>query len=141
MRRIGCWFVLATFGCRGGAPAPPPVPRAEVVPATPGDRPARASEPVVPPAYAYAAGLMALSSTGVDRFRSRHPTYDGRGVLIGILDSGVDPGVVGLLATTTGAPKILDVRDFSGEGRVPLTPVAPSSNGTIVVGHHALTGT
>src|SRR5438876_628569 len=70
-----------------------------------------------------------LKSTGVDLFRALHPTYDGRGVLIAILDSGVDPGVPGLIATSTGAPKVIELRDFSGEGRVPLTAFpAPTDN-------------
>ena len=77
--------------------------------------------PAVDPAVAYMLGLMPLKSTGVDVFRALHPTYDGRGVLIAILDSGVDPGVPGLIATSTGAPKVIELRDFSGEGRVPLT--------------------
>jgi tripeptidyl-peptidase II len=86
-------------------------------------------QPVVDPAVAYMLGLMPLKSTGVDAFRSLHPTYDGRGVLIAILDSGIDPGVPGLIATSTGAPKILDLRDFSGEGRVALTAFpAPTDN-------------
>jgi len=78
-------------------------------------------QPAVDPAVAYMLGLMPLKSTGVDVFRALHPTYDGRGVLIAILDSGVDPGVPGLIATSTGAPKVIELRDFSGEGRVPLT--------------------
>jgi len=57
----------------------------------------------------------------VDQFRAAHPTYDGRGILIAILDSGIDPGVAGLIATSTGAPKIIELRDFSGEGLIPLT--------------------
>jgi len=69
-------------------------------------------------------GLMPLKSTGVELFRALHPTYDGRGVLIAILDSGIDPSVPGLIATSTGAPKIADLRDFSGEGRVALTAFA-----------------
>ncbi|PYO71683.1 MAG: hypothetical protein DMD64_13825 [Gemmatimonadetes bacterium] len=69
-------------------------------------------------------GLMPLKSTGVELFRALHPTYDGRGVLIAILDSGIDPSVPGLIATSTGAPKIVDLRDFSGEGRVALTAFA-----------------
>ncbi len=91
-------------------------------PAVPADGSRAATpQPAVDPAVAYMLGLMPLKSTGVDVFRALHPTYDGRGVLIAILDSGVDPGVPGLIATSTGAPKVIDLRDFSGEGRVPLT--------------------
>lgn len=143
MRRPSPLLMLAAFtgACGGGAPpASAPAPRPSAVPDVTDQRVPRASEPVVPPLYAYAAGLMGLSSTGVDRFRARHPTYDGRGVLIGILDSGVDPAVDGLLVTTTGAPKISDLRDFSGEGRVALTPVTPSPDGTVVVGGRTLVG-
>ncbi len=78
-------------------------------------------QPAVDPAVAFMLGLMPLKSTGVDVFRTLHPTYDGRGVLIAILDSGVDPGVPGLTTTSTGAPKVIELRDFSGEGRVSLT--------------------
>jgi subtilisin family serine protease len=93
-------------------------------PAVPSDG-SRASmpQPAVDPAMAFMLGLMPLRSTGVDVFRALHPTYDGRGVLIAILDSGVDPGVPGLITTSTGAPKVIELRDFSGEGRVPLTAV------------------
>jgi tripeptidyl-peptidase II len=87
----------------------------------PADGSSTGPEPAVDPAVAYMLGLMPLRSTGVDVFRSLHPTYDGRGVLIAILDSGIDPGVAGLITTSTGAPKIIELRDFSGEGRIPLT--------------------
>ncbi len=79
--------------------------------------------PVIEPAVAHLLGLMPLKSAGVDAFRAAHPTYDGRGVLIAILDSGVDPGVPGLIVTSTGAPKVIELRDFSGEGRIALTPI------------------
>jgi subtilisin family serine protease len=87
------------------------------VTATRGNEP----EPAVAPPIAYMLGLMPLRSTGVDVFRTAHPTYDGRGVLIAILDSGIDPNVPGLITTSTGAPKVIELRDFSGEGRVALT--------------------
>ena len=116
---------------RAAPPAPaPPVGAVEV----PGATPHRTPTPAIPPRYAYAAGMMPLSSTGIDRFRVRHPTYDGRGVLIGILDSGVDPGVAGLLTTSTGASKVLDLRDFSDEGRVLLAPAAPGADGMVRIG-------
>ncbi len=82
---------------------------------------------------------MPLASTGVPQFLASHPSWDGRGVLLAILDSGIDPGVPGLLQTSTGEPKILDLRDFSGEGSVPLTPLA-SRGDTIVAGGRRLLG-
>jgi subtilisin family serine protease len=88
---------------------------------------------VAPAEVAYRLGLMSLASTGVDVFRAAHPTYDGRGILIAILDSGVDPAVLGLQATSTGAPKILDLRNFSGEGDVTLEPVSADGAGRIAL--------
>jgi tripeptidyl-peptidase-2 len=96
-------------------PIPPPSPD------VPSDATRTSAAPVLEPALAHMLGLMPLKSTGVDVFRAAHPTYDGRGVLIAILDSGVDPAVPGLIATSTGAPKVIELRDFSGEGRIALT--------------------
>jgi subtilisin family serine protease len=89
-----------------------------------------ARQPLVDPRVAHMLGLMPLKSAGVDAFRATHPTYDGRGILIAILDSGVDPGVPGLMVTSTGAPKVIELRDFSSEGRVALTafPAATDAN-------------
>ena len=105
-------------------------------------RPAPATDSVqrlAPPEMAYARGWMPLASTGVERFLRAHPEYDGRGVLIGILDTGIDPGVPGLITTSTRGPKVLDLRDFSGEGAVPLTRLAPSGD-SLVVGGRTLRG-
>src|SRR6202165_2282080 len=93
------------------SPAPTPPTRADG---------SRTPQPAVEPPVAFMLGLMPLKSTGVDVFRTAHPHYDGRGVLIAILDSGLDPGVPGLITTSTGAPKVIELRDFSGEGRVTL---------------------
>jgi subtilisin family serine protease len=57
---------------------------------------------------------MPLAPTNIPAFARAHPTYDGRGVIVAILDAGLDAGVL-------GAGRTLDVRDFSGEGRVTLT--------------------
>ena len=119
--------IAACAGTKAGPTAP--VPKTAATPTTPPKTQPDASraEPAVEPPVAFLLGLMPLKSTGVDVFRTAHPTYDGRGVLIAILDSGIDPGVAGLIATSAGGPKVLDLRDFSGEGRVTLAPVAPDA--------------
>ncbi len=91
-------------------------------------------QPVVPPATAFAQGWMPLASTGVNEFLQLHPTYDGRGVLIAILDTGIDPSIPGLSRTSTDAPKLLDLRDFSDEGAVPLQRVRPAGDSVAVAG-------
>ena len=141
-------LVLTALGaaCAGGAPraGAPPTPAAAppvvAAPPAPADATPERAQPALPPPVAFMAGLMPLKSTGVDQFRAKHPTYDGRGVLIGILDTGVDPGVDGLITTSTGASKIVELRDFSDEGRVALSAVVPSGDGTVSVGGRKLSG-
>jgi tripeptidyl-peptidase-2 len=55
-------------------------------------------------------------------------------VIIAILDTGIDPGVPGLQTTSTDTPKILDLRDFSEEGAVPLARVVPRGDTVEVAG-------
>jgi len=142
-------LVLAT-ACAGRAPSPvsaparapavAPGPSGDTAPAVPAAPDALSLRPVLSPAAAFLAGMLSLRSAQVDRFAVAHPTYDGRGVVIGILDTGVDPAVPGLITTTTGAPKIIEIRDFSGEGHVSLTPVTPGVDGTVMVDGRALRG-
>jgi subtilisin family serine protease len=114
---------------RTGAPSTPPADSVErVAPA------ADSVRRVAPPDVAHTHGWMPLASTGVDRFLRAEPEADGRGVLIGILDTGIDPGVPGLLTTSTGGPKILDLRDFSSEGAVALGRVTPAGDSVDVGG-------
>jgi tripeptidyl-peptidase II len=87
-------------------------------------------------------GLIPAEEMGARTFVKQHPTADGRGILIALLDTGVetDTGIEPtagassghpvLAITTTGAPKILDVEDFSGEGNVALADVTVDSSGT-----------
>ncbi|WP_406371851.1 S8 family serine peptidase [Streptomyces sp. NBC_00647] len=69
--------------------------------------------------------------TGAVDFVDDHPKADGRGITIGILDSGVDLGHPALQKTTTGERKIVDwvtstdpILDSDATWRPMITPVA-----------------
>ncbi|HST47976.1 MAG TPA: S8 family serine peptidase [Jatrophihabitans sp.] len=51
---------------------------------------------------------MPVGETGAAAFTAAHPTWDGRGVTIGIMDSGIDLDHPALATTTTGERKITD---------------------------------
>ncbi|MFE3328449.1 S8 family serine peptidase [Streptomyces sp. NPDC059176] len=68
--------------------------------------------------------------TGAVKFVQDHPKFDGRGVTIGIMDSGVDIAHPALQKTTTGERKIVDwvtatdpITDNDGTWRPQITPV------------------
>ncbi|MEO8478288.1 MAG: S8 family serine peptidase [Gemmatimonadota bacterium] len=135
MRGLLAWLVPITTACAGGAPSVVPVPM-EPIPShatvvTPDRREAARA--------AYRAGLMPLHATGVDAFAQLHPERDGRGVLIGILDSGIDPSVPGLQRTSDGQQKVLALRDFSGEGAIALLP-ANMDGDRVGLGHFMVAG-
>jgi subtilisin family serine protease len=76
-------------------------------------------------------------------FVRANPSYDGRGVLIAILDTGVEVDHPMLSKTSTGEDKIVDSRDFSGQGHVDLAPAIVTEDGTLVVptgGHFSVAG-
>ena len=140
MPRIGWLAALLVLACApSSGTQSPAAPVAEsdtsaVRPVEPAPLPEEPAERMAPPEVAYAHGWMPVASTGADAFVGEHPTYDGRGVLIAILDTGVDPGVPGLVTCSTGEPKIVDVRDFSGESRVALGRVMPRGDTVVVAG-------
>ena len=57
-----------------------------------------------------------VGDIGTAAWRAEHPTWDGRGVVVAILDTGVDELAPGLQTISTGGHKVLDARDFTPEG-------------------------
>lgn len=57
------------------------------------------------------------------------PLLDGRGLVVAVLDTGVDPLAQGLQQTSDGRPKVIEALDFSGQGDVTLLPAVISGSG------------
>ncbi|MFH1529235.1 MAG: S8 family serine peptidase [Pseudomonadota bacterium] len=92
--------------------------------------------------------LLSTDTVGARAFIEAHPTWDGRGVVIAVLDTGVDMSVPGLTTLPQGGVKVIEARDFTGQGRVKLQrPVEKdegkekvlTAGGGVVRGHGALT--
>ena len=63
------------------------------------------------------AALQPKSETAADQF-ILDTGVDGTGVVVAILDTGVDPGAAGLSVCPDGRPKIIDILDCTGSGDV-----------------------
>ncbi|GAB5560845.1 MAG: hypothetical protein SynsKO_24920 [Synoicihabitans sp.] len=80
------------------------------------------------------SALIPKREVGADTFIAENPTYDGRGVVIAVFDTGVDPAAAGLAVTTTGERKVLDMIDASGSGDVDTTKTVEIGEGNTLAG-------
>ena len=81
---------------------------------------------------------MPIGDTGAAQFTAAHPTWDGRGVTVGILDTGVTLDHPALATTTVGTPKIIDWVTYTDpftDGDPTWVPVTTAVSGpTFTVG-------
>jgi len=75
--------------------------------------------------------LQPRKETAAAAFVSKNPQYDGRGVVIAIFDSGIDPAAGGMQVTSDGKPKLIDRYDGSGAGDVDTSKVVEVKDGQI----------
>ncbi len=76
---------------------------------------------------------LSQSTCGVDAYAKKYPDRDGRGVVIAVIDTGVDVAVPGLNKMPDGSPKVIDVQDFTGEGEITLSPANLNAAGDKVI--------
>eukprot|EP00124_Ichthyophonus_hoferi_P002177 Ihof_evm7s138 gene=Ihof_evmTU7s138 len=77
------------------------------------------------------SSLIPKEETECLKFLERHGLNDGRGVVVAILDSGIDPGALNLQVTTDGKPKIIDIIDASGAGDIDTKTIRRVDNGLL----------
>jgi tripeptidyl-peptidase II len=68
--------------------------------------------------------LLPKSETKADSFLANHPEYDGTGITVGILDTGVDPGAFGLSSCPDHSQKVIHIADCTGSGDVAMNTCA-----------------
>ncbi|MCO8274391.1 S8 family serine peptidase [Actinoplanes sp. TRM 88003] len=97
------------------------------------DKPGKPAQQLAAPGPSTPAAnpYLPVDETGSVDFKKKNPKYDGRGITIGIMDSGVDIDHPALAKTTTGERKIVDwvtatdpLLEGDGSWRAMLTEVA-----------------
>jgi tripeptidyl-peptidase-2 len=79
------------------------------------------------------SGLMPKQETQSWDFVRKNPKFDGRGIVVAIFDSGLDPGAPGLQETSDGKRKVIDLLDCSGSGDVETSEKRLAEGGTLAL--------
>jgi tripeptidyl-peptidase-2 len=79
-------------------------------------------------------GVMPKVETQASSFIQKNSTYDGRGIIMGVFDTGCCVGATGLQKTTTGLPKIIDAIDATGSGDVDMTTIVKGKEIVLLTG-------
>ncbi|MFT7517003.1 MAG: subtilisin family serine protease [Myxococcota bacterium] len=77
-------------------------------------------------------GQLPKNDLGVTQFLKEHPEYNGRGIRVAVLDTGIDPGHPFLQTTPDGRRKIVEWYDATTDALLPTDYVAKQSGGYIV---------
>jgi len=95
--------------------------------ATAEEEPLPPAEPAMGPSFEAAYNdYLSTDAIGARDFIKANPKWDGRGVVVAVLDTGVDMSVSGLTTTSTGEVKVIEAIDFSGQGHVHLETAVES---------------
>ncbi len=77
------------------------------------------------------ANQMPKAEIGALDFVRRYPECDGKGVVVAVFDTGIDPGAPGLSVCPDGRPKIIDLIDCTGGGDVDMRTKARPTGRTL----------
>uniref|UniRef100_A0A914QHE5 Uncharacterized protein n=1 Tax=Panagrolaimus davidi TaxID=227884 RepID=A0A914QHE5_9BILA len=73
-------------------------------------------------------------TTQQNEFLKKYPEYDGRGLVIAIIDTGIDVSMPGMQYTSTGLAKIIDCFNFYSDGMVNTSVIKELGVDNTVIG-------